>query len=122
VSFCTGSFSHLSVATGGGQRPAVAGALRRCRRFPLVSPVWIVTEYTDMHRGMTELARQIQERLKRDLHAADPCLVRFARRFPVEEVIVALQLNAEQRLKALFWKLGTIATELRFTIESRCAL
>jgi Undecaprenyl-phosphate glucose phosphotransferase len=44
-------------------------------------------------------------------------LVRIARRVPVEEVIVALPLGAEERLKALFWKLKGIATDLRLSIE-----
>ena len=44
-------------------------------------------------------------------------LVRIARRVPVDEVIVALPLDAEERLKALFWKLKGIATDLRLSIE-----
>jgi Undecaprenyl-phosphate glucose phosphotransferase len=44
-------------------------------------------------------------------------LVRAARRAPVEEVIVALPLSAEERLKALFWKLKGIAIDLRLSIE-----
>jgi Undecaprenyl-phosphate glucose phosphotransferase len=44
-------------------------------------------------------------------------LIRAARRAPVEEVIVALPLGAEERLKALFWKLKGIATDLRLSIE-----
>jgi Undecaprenyl-phosphate glucose phosphotransferase len=44
-------------------------------------------------------------------------LVRVARRASVEEVIVALPLGAEERLKALFWKLKGIATDLRLSIE-----
>jgi hypothetical protein len=44
-------------------------------------------------------------------------LVRVARRASVEEVIVALPLGAEERLKGLFWKLKGIATDLRLSIE-----
>jgi len=44
-------------------------------------------------------------------------LVRIARRVPVDEVIIALPLDAEERLKALFWKLKGIATDLRLSIE-----
>lgn len=44
-------------------------------------------------------------------------LVRVARRAPVEEVIVALPLGAEERIKALFWKLKGIAVDLRLSIE-----
>ena len=44
-------------------------------------------------------------------------LLRFARRVPVDEVIIALPLDAEERLKALFWKLKGIATDLRLSIE-----
>src|SRR5208282_2255757 len=44
-------------------------------------------------------------------------LLRFARRVPVDEVIIALPLDAEERLKGLFWKLKGIATDLRLSIE-----
>jgi Undecaprenyl-phosphate glucose phosphotransferase len=44
-------------------------------------------------------------------------LLRFARSVPVDEVIIALPLHAEDRLKALFWKLKGIATDLRLSIE-----
>jgi Undecaprenyl-phosphate glucose phosphotransferase len=44
-------------------------------------------------------------------------LVRVARRVPVDEVIVALPLDAEERLKALFSKLKGIATDVRLSIE-----
>jgi polysaccharide biosynthesis protein PslA len=44
-------------------------------------------------------------------------LVRVARRAPVDEVIVALPLGAEERLKALFFKLKGIAADLRLSIE-----
>jgi polysaccharide biosynthesis protein PslA len=44
-------------------------------------------------------------------------LLRVARRVPVDEVIVALPLDAEQRLKAIFWKLKGIATDVRLSIE-----
>jgi Undecaprenyl-phosphate glucose phosphotransferase len=44
-------------------------------------------------------------------------LVRVARRYPVDEVIVALPLSAEERLKTLLWKLKGIATDLRLSIE-----
>ena len=44
-------------------------------------------------------------------------LVRLARRVPVDEVIVALPLDAEERLKAIFWKLKGIATDLRLSAE-----
>jgi Undecaprenyl-phosphate glucose phosphotransferase len=44
-------------------------------------------------------------------------LIRAARRIPVDEVIIALPLDAEEQLKALFWKLKGIATDLRLSIE-----
>jgi len=44
-------------------------------------------------------------------------LVRLARRVRVDEVIVALPLDAEDRLKALFWKLKGIATDLRLSVD-----
>jgi Undecaprenyl-phosphate glucose phosphotransferase len=44
-------------------------------------------------------------------------LLRVARRCPVDEVIIALPLDAEEQLKALFWKLKGIATDLRLSIE-----
>jgi Undecaprenyl-phosphate glucose phosphotransferase len=44
-------------------------------------------------------------------------LVRVARRAPVDEVIVALPLSAEERLKALIWKFKGVATDLRLSIE-----
>ena len=44
-------------------------------------------------------------------------LLRVARRLPVDEVIIALPLEAEQQLKALFWKLKGIAADLRLSIE-----
>jgi Undecaprenyl-phosphate glucose phosphotransferase len=44
-------------------------------------------------------------------------LVRLARRVPVDEVIVALPLDAEDRLKAIFWKLKGIATDLRLSAD-----
>ena len=44
-------------------------------------------------------------------------LIRVARRVPVDEVIVALPLGAEERLKALLFKLKGIATDLRLSIE-----
>ena len=44
-------------------------------------------------------------------------LVRAARCVPIDEVIIALPLDAEERLKQLFWKLKGIATDLRVSIE-----
>ncbi len=44
-------------------------------------------------------------------------LIRFARRNPVDEVIVALPLDAEDRLKALFDKLKGVALDLRLSVE-----
>jgi Undecaprenyl-phosphate glucose phosphotransferase len=44
-------------------------------------------------------------------------LVRLARRVPIDEVIVALPLDAEDRLKALFLKLKGIATDLRLSAD-----
>jgi Undecaprenyl-phosphate glucose phosphotransferase len=44
-------------------------------------------------------------------------LIRVARRVPVDEVVIALPLDAEEQLKALFWKLKGIATDLRLSIE-----
>jgi len=44
-------------------------------------------------------------------------LVRLARRIPVDEVVVALPLEAEERLKAIFWKLKGIATDLRLSAD-----
>ena len=44
-------------------------------------------------------------------------LVQLARRVPVDEVIVALPLDAEDRLKALFSKLQGIATDLRLSVD-----
>ena len=44
-------------------------------------------------------------------------LLGFARRAPIDEVIIALPLDAEERLKALFQKLKGIATDLRLSIE-----
>jgi Undecaprenyl-phosphate glucose phosphotransferase len=44
-------------------------------------------------------------------------LLAFARRVPVDEVIVALPLNAEQRLRTLFAKLRRLPTDLRLSIE-----
>jgi Undecaprenyl-phosphate glucose phosphotransferase len=44
-------------------------------------------------------------------------LIRAARRSPVDEVIIALPLDAEEQLKALFCKLKGIATDLRLSIE-----
>jgi Undecaprenyl-phosphate glucose phosphotransferase len=44
-------------------------------------------------------------------------LIRAARRVPVDEVIIALPLDAEEQLKALFCKLKGIATDLRLSIE-----
>ena len=44
-------------------------------------------------------------------------LLRVARRCPVDEVIIALPLDAEEQLKGLFWKLKGIATDLRLSIE-----
>jgi len=44
-------------------------------------------------------------------------LIRAARQVPVDEVIIALPLDAEEQLKALFWKLKGIATDLRLSIE-----
>ncbi len=41
--------------------------------------VWIATGHTDMRRGMTGLARQVQEILKRDPHAGDVYLFRGKR-------------------------------------------
>ncbi len=40
------------------------------RRSPGVR-VWIATGHTDMRRGMTSLALQVQEALKRDPHGGD---------------------------------------------------
>lgn len=44
-------------------------------------------------------------------------LIRFARRNPVDEVIVALPLDAEDRLKTLFDKLKGVAFDLRLSVE-----
>jgi Undecaprenyl-phosphate glucose phosphotransferase len=44
-------------------------------------------------------------------------LVKMARRITIDEVIVALPLDAEEQLKTLFWKLKGIATDLRLSIE-----
>ena len=44
-------------------------------------------------------------------------LLRFASRVPIKEVIIAMPLAAEQRLKALFDKLTGIAVDLRLSIE-----
>jgi Undecaprenyl-phosphate glucose phosphotransferase len=44
-------------------------------------------------------------------------LLQVARRVPIDEVIVALPLDAEHRLRALFSKLKGIATDLRLSIE-----
>jgi Undecaprenyl-phosphate glucose phosphotransferase len=41
----------------------------------------------------------------------------FARHVPIDEVIVALPLDAERRLKALFDKLKLIAIDLRLSVE-----
>ena len=41
--------------------------------------VWIATGHTDMRRGMTGLALQVQEILKRDAHAGDIYLFRGKR-------------------------------------------
>ena len=41
--------------------------------------VWIATGHTDMRRGMTGLALQVQEILKRDPHAGDIYLFRGKR-------------------------------------------
>ncbi|HZB91387.1 MAG TPA: undecaprenyl-phosphate glucose phosphotransferase, partial [Stellaceae bacterium] len=44
-------------------------------------------------------------------------LLRFAREVPLDEVIVALPLNAEQRLKTLFLKLRQLPADLRLSAE-----
>ena len=44
-------------------------------------------------------------------------LLRLAREMPLDEVIVALPLNAEQRLKTLFAKLGRLPVDLRLSAE-----
>ena len=44
-------------------------------------------------------------------------LIRIARRVPIDEVIIAMPLHAEERLKALFWKLKGIAIDLRLSVE-----
>src|SRR5205823_6016515 len=44
-------------------------------------------------------------------------LLRFACHVPIDEVIIALPLDAERRLKALFDKLKGIAIDLRLSIE-----
>jgi Undecaprenyl-phosphate glucose phosphotransferase len=44
-------------------------------------------------------------------------LVRVARRVPIDEVIIAMPLNAEERLKELFWKLKGVAIDLRLSVE-----
>jgi Undecaprenyl-phosphate glucose phosphotransferase len=44
-------------------------------------------------------------------------LVRLARHVWIDEVLVALPLEAEEQLKQLFWKLKGIATDLRLSIE-----
>jgi Undecaprenyl-phosphate glucose phosphotransferase len=44
-------------------------------------------------------------------------LLRFARQVPLDEVIVALPLNAEQRLKTLFAKLRRLPLDLRLSAE-----
>lgn len=44
-------------------------------------------------------------------------LIRAARRVPVDEVIIALPLDAEEQLKVLLWKLKGIATDLHLSIE-----
>ena len=44
-------------------------------------------------------------------------LVRFAREAPINEIIVALPLSAEQRLKALFDKLKLLPADLRLSAE-----
>jgi Undecaprenyl-phosphate glucose phosphotransferase len=44
-------------------------------------------------------------------------LLRWARQVPIDEVIIALPLDAERRLKALFDKLKGIAIDLRLSIE-----
>ena len=41
--------------------------------------IWIATGHTDMRRGMTGLALQVQEILKRDPHAGDLYLFRGKR-------------------------------------------
>jgi len=44
-------------------------------------------------------------------------LLEFARKTPVDEIIVALPLNAEQRLRTLFDKLRSLPADLRLSIE-----
>jgi Undecaprenyl-phosphate glucose phosphotransferase len=44
-------------------------------------------------------------------------LLRFARCLPIDEAIIALPLDAEQRVKALFNKLKGIAIDVRLSIE-----
>jgi transposase len=41
--------------------------------------IWVATGHTDMRRGMTGLALQVQEILKRDPHAGDLYLFRGKR-------------------------------------------
>ena len=45
-------------------------------------------------------------------------LLQFARRVPIHEVIVALPLSGEQRLKGLFDKLRLLPTDLRLSAET----
>jgi Undecaprenyl-phosphate glucose phosphotransferase len=44
-------------------------------------------------------------------------LLRFARHSPIDEVVIAMPLDAEGRLKALFDKLKGIAVDLRLSME-----
>ena len=44
-------------------------------------------------------------------------LLRFARSTPVDEVVIALPLHAEQRLKALCGKLKAVAIDIRLSIQ-----
>jgi Undecaprenyl-phosphate glucose phosphotransferase len=44
-------------------------------------------------------------------------LLRFARRVPIDEVIITLPLSADQRIKALIEKLSPLAIDLRLSAE-----
>jgi Undecaprenyl-phosphate glucose phosphotransferase len=52
-----------------------------------------------------------------DITGSTDDLLRLAREAPLDEVIVALPLNAEQRLKTLFAKLRQLPVDLRLSVE-----
>ena len=52
-----------------------------------------------------------------DVRGTTDDLLAFARRVPVDEIVVALPLNGEQRLKAIFDKLRLLPTDLRLSAE-----